>query len=220
MIVYRQGFATMLYNSVIMQSLLIWIASLLMGGYSAAISLALSCLSIILMWLCSLSFCLLVAFILPVMSSSPVPFVSSPWLVVGLFVAPALIGALAGQYMGYLILQTYLLAVSSGRRVNLSTFVQSDLAKLDAERWLFKGGLVQWLALLILGNYYKIGSSYLALVWLVSPALACKLNFTSTIAWWGKCEHGFLDSTYYDFLGQNATMFQIKELKFKKVVVR
>ncbi|PSR98898.1 Endoplasmic reticulum metallopeptidase [Actinidia chinensis var. chinensis] len=119
-----------------------------------------------------LSLSILVAFILPLISSSPLPFISSPWLVFGLFAAPALLGALTGQHLGYLVLQTYLLNVSSGRRGNLSPVIQADLAKLDAERWLFKGGFVQWLVLLMLGNYYKIGSSYLALVWLVSPAFA------------------------------------------------
>ncbi|KAG5533206.1 hypothetical protein RHGRI_027425 [Rhododendron griersonianum] len=172
MIVFRQRFANLLYNSVIMQSLMIWTTSLLMGGYSAAISLALSCLSVILMWICSLSLSVLVAFILPLISSTPAPFVSSPWLVFGLFAAPALLGALTGQYLGYQILHTYLMNVSSRRRGNLSQVVQADLAKLDAERWLFKSGLVQWFVLLLIGNYYKIGSSYLALVWLVSPAFA------------------------------------------------
>ncbi|KAF5947898.1 hypothetical protein HYC85_013855 [Camellia sinensis] len=172
MIVYHQRYASMLYNSVIVQSLLIWMTSLLMGGYSAAISLALSCLSVILMWICSLSFSTLVALILPHISSSPMPLISSPWLAVGLFAAPALLGALIGQHFGYLILQRYLLDVSSRRRRTLSTVVQADLAKLDAERWLFKAGLVQWLVLLIMGNYYKIGSSYLPLVWLVSPGFA------------------------------------------------
>lgn len=176
MIVFRQRFANLLYNSVIMQSLMIWTTSLLMGGYSAAISLALSCLSVILMWTCSLSLSILVAFILPLISSTPAPFVSSPWLVFGLFAAPALLGALTGQYLGYHILHTYLMNVSSRRRGNLSQVVQADLAKLDAERWLFKAGLVQWLVLLLIGNYYKIGSSYVALVWLVSPAFACKLD--------------------------------------------
>uniref|UniRef100_A0A5B7BT72 Vacuolar membrane protease n=1 Tax=Davidia involucrata TaxID=16924 RepID=A0A5B7BT72_DAVIN len=172
MIVFRQRFANMLYNSVIMQSLLIWTTSLLMGGYSAAISLVLSCSAIILMWILSLSFSTAVAFVLPLISSSPVPYVSSPWLVIGLFAAPALLGAFTGQHLGYLILQRYLLNVVCKRKPNLSPVTQVDLAKLDAERWLFKAGLVQWLVLLIIGNYYKIKSSYLALVWLVSPAFA------------------------------------------------
>ncbi|XP_059628313.1 uncharacterized protein LOC132271067 isoform X2 [Cornus florida] len=172
MVVYRQRFANMMNNSVIMQSLLIWTTSLLMGGYSAVISLALSCLTVILMWTCSLTFSALVAFVLPFASSTPVPFVSSPWLVVGLFAAPALLGALAGQHLGYLILKTYLSKVISERMVNLSPVTQANLAKLDAERWLYKAGLVQWLILLMIGNYFKIGSSYLALVWLVSPAFS------------------------------------------------
>ncbi|KAJ7975066.1 Endoplasmic reticulum metallopeptidase 1 [Quillaja saponaria] len=171
MVVYRQKFASMLHNSVIIQSLLIWSTSLLMGGYPAAASLALASLSIILMWVFALAFSVLVAFVLPVFTSSPVPYVSSPWLVVGLFAAPALLGALTGQHFGYLFLQTYLLKVYS-KRNQVSPAIQADLVKLEAERWLYKSGSVQWLILLIVGNYYKVGSSYLALVWLVPPAFA------------------------------------------------
>ncbi|KAK3011593.1 hypothetical protein RJ639_011428, partial [Escallonia herrerae] len=40
MIVYRQRFAKMLYNSVIMQSLLIWATSLLMGGAKTSLAIA------------------------------------------------------------------------------------------------------------------------------------------------------------------------------------
>ncbi|XAR72115.1 hypothetical protein NMG60_11018634 [Bertholletia excelsa] len=172
MVVYRQHLANMLYNSVIMQSLLIWTMSLVMGGRSAVVSLALSCLSIILMWICSISFSVLVAYILTLISTSPVPYVSSPLLVIGLFAAPALLGAFAGQHVGYRILLTYLLGISSRRSGNLSPIVQTQLAKLDAERWLFKAGMMQWFILLVIGNYYKIGSSYLALLWLVSPAFS------------------------------------------------
>lgn len=172
MVVFRQRFARMLYNSVILQSILIWTTSLFMGGYSAMVSLALSSLSLILMWICAIGFSLLVAFVLPLVSSSPIPFVSSPWLVVGLFGAPAVLGAFTGQHVGYLILVKYLTKTFSRRNVNLPFVVQDDLAKLDAERWLFKAGLMQWFVLLIVGNFYKIGSSYLALVWLASPAFA------------------------------------------------
>ncbi|XP_060176435.1 uncharacterized protein LOC132606814 isoform X2 [Lycium barbarum] len=172
MFVFRQHFASMLYNSVILQALLIWTTSLFMGGYSAMVSLALSSLSLMLMWMCAISFSVLVAFVLPLVSSSPIPFASSPWLVVGLFGAPAVLGAFSGQHMGYLILLKYLTKTFSKRNVNLPLVVQDDLAKLDAERWLFKAGLMQWLVLLIVGNFYKIGSSYLALAWLASPAFA------------------------------------------------
>ncbi|CAM8897743.1 unnamed protein product [Rhodiola kirilowii] len=53
-----------------------------------------------------------------------------------------------------------------------SPIVQADVVRLEAERWLFKGGFIQWLVLLILGNYFNVGASYLALVWLVGPAFA------------------------------------------------
>ncbi|KAM7504429.1 hypothetical protein LguiB_003333 [Lonicera macranthoides] len=172
MIIYHQRFANMLYNSVIMQSLMIWVTSVLIGGYTAAISLALSFLSILLMWICSLTFSVLVAFILSFVSSWPMPFVSSPWLVLGLLGAPALLGALTGQHLGYLALKTYLSHIFAQKKANLSPVIRSDWAKLDAERWLYKAGLLQWLVLLIVGNYYHVGSSYLALVWLVSPAFA------------------------------------------------
>ncbi|GAU15874.1 hypothetical protein TSUD_40950 [Trifolium subterraneum] len=180
MVVYRQKFANMLHNSVIMQSLLIWVTSLAMGGIPAAASLALSCLGVLLMWLFSLGFSVLVAFLLPLISSSPVPYVSSPWLVVGLFGAPAILGALTGQHLGYLLFQKYLLNLHS-KRGQFPTIIRAELVKLEAERWLYKAGSFQWLILLILGNYFKIGSSYLALVWLVSPAFAYGF-FEATLA--------------------------------------
>ncbi|XP_065871502.1 uncharacterized protein [Euphorbia lathyris] len=169
MVTYNQRFADMLHNSVIIQSLLIWTTSLLMGGYPAVFSLGLSCLSAVLTLVFSISFSVLVAFFLPQISPSPVPYVANPWLVVGLFAAPALIGALTGQHFGYIILKMYLSNVYSKRK-DLSSVIQADLVKLEAERWLFKAGFVQWLILLILGHYYKIGSSYIALSWLVPPA--------------------------------------------------
>lgn len=172
MIVYRQHFANMLHNSVILQSILIWTTSLLMGGYGAAVSLALACLSIILLWIFSFSFSILVAFVLALVSASPVPYVASPWLVIGLFAAPAFLGAFVGQHLGYHILQRHLTRVCSKRKLKLSHVIQADLVKLEAERWLFKAGFVQWLVLLMVGNYFKIGSSYLALVWLVTPAFS------------------------------------------------
>lgn len=180
MIVYRQRFARMLHNSVIVQSLLIWTTSLLMGGYPAAVSLVLSFLSVILMWTFALSFSVLVAFVIPLISSSPVPYVANPWLVVGLFAAPALLGALTGQYLGYLVLHMYLSNAYSKRK-QLSPAIRADLVKLEAERWLYKAGSIQWLILLSLGTYYRIGSSYLALAWLVPPAFACELLLTSLV---------------------------------------
>lgn len=172
MITFRQRFANMLYNSVIMQTIMIWGTSVVMGGSTAAISLALSFLSIVLMWIFSLSFSVAIAFILPLVSSSPVPFISSPWLVGGLFAAPAFVGALTGQHIGYLLLKNYISRVFTKKMDTLSPMVQESWAKLEAERSLYKSGLLQWLVLLVVGHYFKVGSSYVALVWLVSPAFA------------------------------------------------
>ncbi|ESQ55900.1 hypothetical protein EUTSA_v10024352mg [Eutrema salsugineum] len=171
MIVYRQSFATMLYVSVIMQSILIWVMSLIMGGYPAVVSLMLSCLSIILSWIFSVAFSVAVAFILPLISSSPVPYASNPWMTVGLFVSPAVLGSISGQHVAFMFLRKK----SSNRNSNkmqVSPRLRDNLAKLEAERWLFKAGFIQWLVLLALGTYYKLGSTYLALVWLVPPAFA------------------------------------------------
>nr|XP_043609815.1 endoplasmic reticulum metallopeptidase 1 isoform X2 [Erigeron canadensis] len=172
MVVFRQRFANMLYNSVIMQSIMIWATSVVMGGSPATSSLALSVLGILLMWIFSLSFSIGVAFILPLVSSSPVPFISNPWLVGGLFASPAFLGALTGQHISYLILKRYISRVFSKRMETLSPVVKANWAKLEAERSLYKSGLLQWLFLLIVGNYFKVGSSYIALVWLISPAFA------------------------------------------------
>ncbi|XP_023764716.1 uncharacterized protein LOC111913228 [Lactuca sativa] len=174
MVVFKQSLANMLYNSVIMQSMMIWGTSILMGGSTSAISLSLSFFSILLMWIFSLSFSIFVAFILPFISSSPVPFISNPWLVGGLFLSPAFLGALTGQHIGYLILQKYIFKKMENLSLSLSLshVVKQNWAKLEAERWLYKSGLLQWLIILVVGHYFKVGSSYFALVWLVSPAFA------------------------------------------------
>ncbi|KFK29147.1 hypothetical protein AALP_AA7G095000 [Arabis alpina] len=171
MIVYRQSFGTMLYVSVIMQSILIWVMSLIMGGYPAVVSLILACLSFILSWIFSVAFSVAVAFVLPWISSSPVPYASNPWMAVGLFVPPAILGSLSGQHVAFIFLRKR----SPKRNANdtqVSPRVIDHLAKLEAERWLFKSGFIQWLLLLALGTYYKLGSTYIALLWLVPPAFA------------------------------------------------
>lgn len=170
MIVFRQHYAEMVYKSVILLSVLIGAASVYMGGLPAVVSLFLSCLSLIFMWIGSIVLASLVAFILPSISKTPVPFVATPWLVLGLYGAPALMGALMGQNFGFLLLRTY-----------LSSIVKIATAELESERWIFRAGLLQWLIVLILGDHYKIKSTYLALVWLASPAFACKFKLTIII---------------------------------------
>lgn len=167
MVVYTQKLASMLNNSVIFQSLLILATSLAMGGHTGGISFLISFLTTFLMLLFSISLSSIVASVLPLLSPSPAPYIASPWLVIGLFGAPALVGALTGQHVGFVLLKSYI-----KKRNGVE-----NLAKLEAERWLFKSGILQWLVLLILGNYFKVGSSYLALFWLASPAVACKLIY-------------------------------------------
>ncbi|XP_074294566.1 uncharacterized protein LOC141622432 isoform X2 [Silene latifolia] len=172
MVVYRQHFANMLHSSVLMQSVLIWIMSLVMGGYAATISLALSCLSIILMWVLSIGFSVLVAFILPILSLAPVPYIASPWLVVGLFGFPSLLGALTGQHLGFVLLRKYLFHTYVKEKRTSFPSSQASLAMLEAERWHFKAGTMQWLIILMLSHYYKVGSSYIPLLWLVTPSFS------------------------------------------------
>ena len=174
MIVYRQKFANLMHNSVILQSLSIWLLSLFMGGYPALVSFSLSCLSVVLMWVLSLSFSSLVAFILSSTLSVSVPYITSPWLVIGLFGFPSLLGAFSGQHLGFLLLERYMSHVYAQRNKTLLPPVQANLARLEAERWLFKSGTVQWLLILGVAHYYKVGSSYVPLVWLVTPAFSCK----------------------------------------------
>lgn len=69
---------------------------------------------------------------------------------------------------------------------NLSPVVQSNWAKLEAERSLYKSGMLQWLILLVAGHYLKVGSTYLSLVWLISPAFACKFNLKKVISLLGQ----------------------------------
>lgn len=175
MVVYPQRLATMFHNSIIFQSLLIWGTSLLMGGRPGLVSFGISCLSIILMLIFSICLPVVVAFALPYICSFPASYVANPWLVVGLFGSPALLGAFIGQHIGFILLKRHLQQVYSRTKSGLARNTMEYIVDLEAERWIFKSGFVQWLIVLILGTYLKVGSSYIALIWLVSPAFACKL---------------------------------------------
>ncbi|KAL5216027.1 hypothetical protein ABZP36_007428 [Zizania latifolia] len=172
MVVYPQRLATMFHNSIIFQSLLIWGTSLLMGGWPGIVSFGLSCLSNILMFIFSIFLSVVVAFALPHICSFPVAYAAHPWLVVGLFGSPALLGAFVGQHVGFILLKRHLKHVYSRTKPGLAHNMLEHIVSLEAERWIFKSGFVQWLIFLILGTYLKVGSSYIALIWLVSPAFA------------------------------------------------
>ena len=171
----------MFHNSVILQSLLIWGTSLLMGGHPALVSFAISCLSIILLLIFSICLPVVVAFALPYICPFPVPYVANPWLIIGLFGSPALLGAFIGQHIGFILLKRHLRRVYSRTKPGLTLSTMENVIDLEAERWIFKSGFVQWLIALILGTYFKVGSSYIALIWLVSPAFACKLLILSML---------------------------------------
>ena len=173
MVLFPQHLATMIQISVIVLALLIWAISLLMGGISGAISFGLACLSIGLMWIFSLSFSAMVAFILPHISFSPMPYIANPWIILGLFGAPALLGAFAGQHIGFYLLQKYLQISFSNKMPKLHSGTENSI-KSEAERWLFKSGFVQWFVILVLGHLFEFQSTYLALIWFVSPAIACE----------------------------------------------
>ncbi|URE07098.1 Peptidase family M28 [Musa troglodytarum] len=144
MVVYSQRLATMLHNSVILQSLLIWTTSLIMGGYHGAMTFGLSCFSILLMWICSLSLSIMVSFLIPLISTSPVPYIANPWLVIGLFGAPAVLGALTGQHLGFLCINRYLRSTFSKRAPTVASNTLENLIKLETERCLFKAdGLME-----------------------------------------------------------------------------
>ncbi|KAK9126013.1 hypothetical protein Scep_014859 [Stephania cephalantha] len=85
-----------------------------------------------------------------------------PWLVVGLFAAPALLGAVICQHIGYIILSRNLWQISFKREDQRIPDDTTYLIKLEIEMWLFNGGFIQWLALLILGSYYEVGPTYMA----------------------------------------------------------
>ncbi|XP_022684088.1 endoplasmic reticulum metallopeptidase 1 isoform X2 [Setaria italica] len=172
MVVYPQRLATMFHNSIILQSLLIWGTSLLMGGRPGLVSFGISCLSIILMLIFSICLPIVVAFILPHICPFPVPYVANPWLIIGLFGSPALLGAFIGQHVGFILLKRHLRHVYSRTKPSLTHNTREYVIDLEAERWIFKSGFVQWLIVLTLGTYFKVGSSYIALIWLVSPAFA------------------------------------------------
>ncbi|KAK4345465.1 hypothetical protein RND71_035641 [Anisodus tanguticus] len=158
MVVFRQRAASMLYNSVILQSLLIWTTSLVMGGYSAMVSLALSSLSLMLMWICAIGFSVLVAFVLPLISSSPIPFISSPWLVVGLFGAPAVLGAFTLVNMWVISFDGFLEATLSLARLPKPLKTVTLLIGLSVP-FLLSSGIIIHLVATLIGSAVRLERS-------------------------------------------------------------
>jgi hypothetical protein len=185
-ITYAQSFAKQLYISVIVQTLLLLLVSLFQGGLTSVKAFLLSVRCIVFSWVCAIVLSCLVGVGLSSLSTATVPYIAHPWLIIGLYGSPALVGSLLGQYLGYRSLKEYLFRNRQKRSTQISimkstaeaqlTEYEADLilATWDAERWLFKAGIIQWLAFLTLGVSFVVGASYIALVWIVSPAVACK----------------------------------------------
>lgn len=183
LITYSRQFAKQLNTSFVSQAFLLFLMSLFQGGLASVMALLLSVLALIFTWVLSVSLSVLIGIALPYFNDAAVPYIAHPWLAIGLFGAPALIGALLGHHLGHLLLKRYLLQIQQRRSGNLNQSAEKKhlhLAVWDAERWLFKAGLLQWLTLLAVGTWFDVGSSYIALLWLISPALA----------------YGLIDATY------------------------
>ena len=61
----------------------------------------LSCLSFIFAWIFTVAFSEAFAFILPWISSSPMPYASYTLMTIGLFVSPAVLGSISGQHLAF-----------------------------------------------------------------------------------------------------------------------
>ncbi|KAI5081712.1 hypothetical protein GOP47_0001455 [Adiantum capillus-veneris] len=186
---YSKTFAKQLYVSIIAQSLLLLFMSLSQGGWTAVKALVLSAQCLVFSWFFSLSLSFLTSVGLAYISSSTIPYLAHPWLAVILFGMPALFGALVGHHLGFKILKSYLFEARKLRTESLQQeFKKTDLrltdlqqasierdmrlAAWDTERWLFKTAFLQWIVLLALGTWFEVGASYIAMLWVVSPALA------------------------------------------------
>ncbi|MCO5571575.1 hypothetical protein L7F22_025319 [Adiantum nelumboides] len=188
-VTYSQSFAKQLYVSIIAQSLLLLFMSLRQGGWTAVKCLALSAQCAILSWVFSLSLSFVTSLSLTYVCNTAIPYIAHPWLAGILFGMPSLFGALVGHHLGFKILKSYIVKVRQLRAESLRQSVKKTdlrltdlqqvsketdlrLAVWDTERWLFKIAFMQWIVLLALGTWFEVGASYIAMLWVVSPALA------------------------------------------------
>ncbi|KAJ7560996.1 hypothetical protein O6H91_03G009900 [Diphasiastrum complanatum] len=180
MIVYNQHFAKKLNTSIILQSLVLLIGSILQARRPALLPLLLALFTLVLSWILSIVMAVLAGFILSILLNSQFPYVALPWLVIGLFGAPSLFGALLGHSLGHSILVKYLhhTQTSELKNVDSQTSTESvgNLVIWEVEKLLFKAGLLQWVFILALGTWFGVGASYIALFWLVVPAVTYGLK--------------------------------------------
>eukprot|EP00850_Spirogloea_muscicola_P015246 SM000115S23925 [mRNA] locus=s115:279950:284412:- [translate_table: standard] len=122
--------------------------------------------------LLSLAAASLVAVLLPLLiPASPAPYIAHPWLVLPLFVAPALAGALLGHSAAHKINLHLHGRARTPRGPSEDVYTQVKAA-VNAERTEYLSGLWLWLAVLMAGTFAKVGTTYLAVPWLVCPTLS------------------------------------------------
>ncbi|KAG0609983.1 hypothetical protein M758_7G029700 [Ceratodon purpureus] len=186
MLTYSQGFAKLLHYSVIFQLGILQVNAIVLSGFSSLVAACLALLAIYLTWCFAIGFTLFVAMIVPAIGSSAVPFLASPWLVIPLYCVPAAIGALIGHHFGHMLLVGYLWHVDEEQQKQKKTQSISDqitslrgvvqhapaTVLCEAERWLYKAGIMQWVLVLGLTTWAKAGAAYLPLAWVVGPTVA------------------------------------------------
>ena len=181
MLTYSQGFAKLLHFSVIFQLGILQVNAIVLSGFPALIAACLALLTIYLTWCFAIGFALLVAIIVPYIGSAAIPFLASPFLVIPLYCIPAAIGAVVGHHFGHILLVGYLWHVDDEQHKQESAQSISDrmtsqhaptTVLCEAERWLYKAGIMQWVLVLGLATWAKAGASYLPLAWVVGPTVA------------------------------------------------
>lgn len=175
MFTYTQDFAKLFHHSIMYQLVVLQASAIYLSGVSSLIAACLAFLTIYLTWCFSIGFTLLVAMIIPAIGSAAIPFLANPWLVIPLYCVPAAMGALVGHHFGHWLLVLYLWHVDEEQeKKTTSNLVKHAPATVmwEAERWLYKAGIMQWVLVLGLLTWAKAGAAYLALAWVVGPTVA------------------------------------------------
>lgn len=155
MVTYTQNFARVLHHSIMYQLGVLQISAIVLNGVGALTSASLALLTILLTWCFSLGLTVAVAFLVHVVAAAALPFFAFPGLVIPLYCAPAAMSALVAHHLCRSLLVRQL---------------EGDV--VEAERWLYKAAIMQWVLLLGLTTWVGAGSSYLPLAWVLGPTIA------------------------------------------------
>ncbi|GBG65932.1 hypothetical protein CBR_g54226 [Chara braunii] len=99
----------------------------------------------------------------PGFSYHSMPYVAHPWLVIGLFAAPALAGGLIAHKAGQVVVFKYLKWIGLCQR--------GPAIMSEVERLLYKGGVLLWMVILVVADRNSLGSAILAFVLMMAPML-------------------------------------------------